>query len=83
MEYNDTREERGQSPLDMGGYLHSMHFLEATMENWQSEFLAMAVMRYFPSFFANAVRPNPSLWRPGHGKQVMRINWLTLLHTHP
>lgn len=38
---NETRGEHGLPPLGMGEYLLSGHFLEATMENWESEFLQM------------------------------------------
>jgi hypothetical protein len=31
-------------PLTLGAYLHSGHFLEATFENWESEFLQMGVL---------------------------------------
>jgi hypothetical protein len=42
-EYNDERAERQQPPVDAGAYLRSPHFLEATMENWESEFFQMFV----------------------------------------
>lgn len=38
---NDEREHRGQPPQSMSQYLRSGHFLEATGENWESEFLQM------------------------------------------
>ncbi|WP_026969656.1 DUF6766 family protein [Algoriphagus terrigena] len=33
--------EEGQAPLSIGEYLQSGHFLQATFENWESEFLQM------------------------------------------
>jgi hypothetical protein len=42
-EYNDEREKAGQSQVELGEYLRSAHFVEATAENWESEFLQMAV----------------------------------------
>lgn len=42
-EYNQEREQDGQFPLALGQYLHSGHFLQATFENWESEFLQMAL----------------------------------------
>ena len=33
----------GQSQLDAWAYLHSGHFIQATFENWESEFLQMAL----------------------------------------
>jgi hypothetical protein len=41
-DYNDEREERGLPRVSVAEYLGSSHFLEATMENWESEFLQMA-----------------------------------------
>jgi hypothetical protein len=41
-EYNNDQREHGGSPLTLIGYLASGHFLEATAENWESEFLQMA-----------------------------------------
>jgi hypothetical protein len=33
--------ESGQSVLKLGEYIHSGHFIQATFENWESEFLQM------------------------------------------
>ena len=41
--YDDERAELGLAPLDAGEYLSSGHFLEATFENWESEFLQMGM----------------------------------------
>jgi hypothetical protein len=40
-EQNDERREHGQRPIGLATYLTSGHFLEATFENWESEFLQM------------------------------------------
>lgn len=42
-EYNDEREKRGEAEVGYAEYLRSPHFLEATAENWESEFLQMCV----------------------------------------
>src|SRR5688572_10805182 len=42
-EHNKERKEEGRSPISMGSYLSSGHFLQATFENWESEFLQMAL----------------------------------------
>ncbi|TGE17233.1 hypothetical protein E5J99_08075 [Hymenobacter elongatus] len=42
-EYNGDLEELGLLPLSLGQYLTSGHFLEATFENWESEFLQMGL----------------------------------------
>lgn len=40
--YNQEQSEHGQPPVGFAEYLKSPHFLEATAENWESEFLQMA-----------------------------------------
>lgn len=42
-EYNDEREKQGEPPVGVAEYLGTAHFGEATAENWESEFLQMAV----------------------------------------
>ncbi len=42
-EHNKELAEEGQSTLSMTTYLSSGHFLQATFENWESEFLQMAL----------------------------------------
>ena len=39
--YNNEQQELGQQPITYLEYLGTGHFLEATMENWESEFLQM------------------------------------------
>lgn len=41
MEYNEDQREHGQPAVSFSTYLTTGHFLEATMENWESEFLQM------------------------------------------
>ena len=40
-QYNEERADHRQEELTSSEYLKSDHFLEATMENWESEFLQM------------------------------------------
>ncbi|WP_336518505.1 DUF6766 family protein [Pollutibacter soli] len=40
---NDELEEENKAPLSMGAYLQSGHFIQATFENWESEFLQMGL----------------------------------------
>lgn len=47
---NLERERHGELPLSYPEYLHSSHFLEATMENWESEFLQMFAYLWLTSF---------------------------------
>ena len=42
LQYNEERRQHGESALSLPQYLRSGHFLEATAENWESEFLQMA-----------------------------------------
>jgi hypothetical protein len=42
-EYNNDQQEHGQPGVTYTEYLATPHFLEATMENWESEFLQMYV----------------------------------------
>ncbi len=43
LEYNRERTERNQPPVSLSDYWESSHFLEATTENWESEFFQMYV----------------------------------------
>jgi hypothetical protein len=42
-EHNEDIVEKGGSRLELSSYLQSGHFLQATFENWESEFLQMAL----------------------------------------
>ncbi len=42
-EHNNDQQEHGQPSVGYVEYLGSTHFLEATMENWESEFLQMFI----------------------------------------
>jgi hypothetical protein len=39
--YNQDRQDHGRPALTYGQYLRTGHFVEATFENWESEFLQM------------------------------------------
>jgi hypothetical protein len=39
--YNNEQQEHGQPSVSYSEYITGNHFLEATMENWESEFLQM------------------------------------------
>src|SRR5215210_4384261 len=41
-EYNEDQQEHRQPTIGYGEYLATGHFVEATFENWESEFLQMA-----------------------------------------
>jgi hypothetical protein len=40
---NEARMQTGREPLALAAYLHSGHFISATFENWESEFLQMGM----------------------------------------
>lgn len=42
-EKNDERKEEGKPALSVAEYAKSGHFIQATFENWESEFLQMAL----------------------------------------
>ncbi|MBE7173521.1 MAG: hypothetical protein INR73_23315 [Williamsia sp.] len=42
-EHNEELQEYKQPPLSLSGYFRSGHFIEATFENWESEFLQMGL----------------------------------------
>ena len=50
LEENEDRVEHGQRRQGLSAYLTSAHFVEATMENWESEFLQMGVFILFTVF---------------------------------
>ena len=41
--HNQELAEAHRAPLDLWSYLHSGHFVSATFENWESEFLQMGM----------------------------------------
>jgi hypothetical protein len=45
--YNETRLRDLQDPLSLGGYLANADFWSRTLQNWQSEFLAVGSMAIF------------------------------------
>lgn len=42
-EYNQERQENHKPSLPIGAYMQSGHFIQATFENWESEFLQMGL----------------------------------------
>lgn len=49
-DYNQDQADHGEPEVSMGEYLTTGHFGEATFENWESEFLQMAVFIFFTAF---------------------------------
>jgi hypothetical protein len=49
--HNEEMQEKGGQQVNLAHYLTSGHFLQATFENWESEFLQMALFVVFTIFF--------------------------------
>jgi len=49
-EHNKELVEEGAAIITLGSYLSSGHFLQSTFENWESEFLQMALFVVFTIF---------------------------------
>src|SRR3712207_7607641 len=49
-EYNSDQREHGRPEVTYAGYLTTGHFVEATMENWESEFLQMFLFVVLTAF---------------------------------
>jgi hypothetical protein len=56
-EYNDVQREHGDSPVSWGGYLVRPHFWENTLQNWQSEFLAVGTMAVYTIYLRQRGSP--------------------------
>jgi hypothetical protein len=62
-EYNASQAEHGQVMVDMAGYFRTGHPWEALFENWESEFLQMAVFVLLTTFLMQ--KGSPESRRPG------------------
>jgi hypothetical protein len=49
-EHNHEMQDEGGQQLSIGQYITSGHFLQSTFENWESEFLQMALFLIFTMF---------------------------------
>ena len=49
-QYNDFLHDHNQNTVGILYYLQSGHFIEATFENWESEFFQMALFVWFTVF---------------------------------
>jgi hypothetical protein len=56
-EYLHQQEEHGQPAITWAGYLTRADFWEATLENWQSEFLAVGSMAVFTVYLRQRGSP--------------------------
>lgn len=95
--HNKELEKEGQSGISMNEYLRSGHFLQATFENWESEFLQMALfvvltisLRQKGSSESKKcedegeeeVDREPSPDRPGAPWPVRKGGWILKIYKH-
>jgi len=50
IQYNEFQSDHNQPEVSFGAYFTSGHFLQATFENWESEFFQMALFVWFTVF---------------------------------
>lgn len=94
-EYNKERIENGAAPVGVGKYFTSGHFIEATFENWESEFLQMALFVWFTIFLyqkgsseskemekSNEVDEEPDPTREGAPWPVKKGGFILMLYKH-
>jgi hypothetical protein len=67
-EYNAEQHEHGLPPVALSGYLGTGHPWEALFENWESEFLQMAVFVLLTTFLVQ--KGSPESRRPGEKELV-------------
>jgi hypothetical protein len=91
-EHNAERKEEGRAPLDVRSYFRSGHFMQATFENWESEFLQMALFVVLTislrqrgsseskSFEAEEVDREPSARRKDAPWSVRQGGWILRLY---
>jgi hypothetical protein len=96
-EYNSEQAQHGQAAVAMTGYLATGHPWEAIFENWESEFLQMAVFVLLTTFLIQ--KGSPESRRPGVTElvdtdprdfadapdapwPVRRGGWILLLYEH-
>jgi hypothetical protein len=58
-DHNEEQREHGQPQASLGEYLGSGHFWEATAENWESEFLQMAMFVFLTAHLYQKGRAGP------------------------
>jgi hypothetical protein len=56
-EYNDEQVQHEQPTVSWGGYLAKANFWERTLQNWQSEFLAVGTLAIFSVYLRQRGSP--------------------------
>jgi hypothetical protein len=94
--YNEEQREHGQPTVRLLQYLTTGHFIEATAENWESEFLQMAAFVWLTVFLIQKGSPEsreasheeqeedrePDPHRPGAPWPVRRGGFALKLYSH-
>ena len=94
-EYNKDMNDTGGQPLSTAGYVASGHFLSSTFENWESEFLQMALYVVLPIFLYQKgsseskdpdamedVDKDPDGQRAGAPWPVKKGGWILMVYKH-
>jgi hypothetical protein len=94
-EYNKDMNDKGGQPLSITRYLTSGHFLSSTFENWESEFLQMALYVVLPIFLyqkgsseskdpdtMEEVDKDPDRQRAGAPWPVKKGGWILMVYKH-
>jgi hypothetical protein len=55
--FNEEQREHGQAAISWAGYLTEHEFWETTLQNWQSEFLAVGTMAAFSIYLRQRGSP--------------------------
>jgi hypothetical protein len=94
--YNEQQREHAQPMIGYGAYLTTGHFVEATAENWESEFLQMAAFVWLTAFLCQRGSPEsrsvdagdepqdraPDPNRPGAPWPVRKGGWWLKIYSH-
>lgn len=67
-EYNDDRKQHGRAPVEFASYFGTGHFIEATFENWESEFLQMGMYVVLTAFLFQ--KGSPESKKPDEKEKV-------------
>ena len=94
-EYNKDMNDTGGQVLSIRAYLTSGHFLSSTFENWESEFLQMALYVVLPIFLyqkgsseskdpdaVEEVDKDPDQQRAGAPWPVKKGGWILVVYKH-
>jgi len=94
-EYNKERTENGTSTVGFSEYLHTGHFFQSTFENWESEFLQMALFVWLTIFLfqkgsseskkmdeSNEVDEEPDPGKKDAPWPVRKGGWILALYKH-